>query len=49
MADVTPRDFSEELLLELQRRAQQNSRTVDAEVAAIVEDVLLRDKIRSNC
>ena len=44
MSDITIHDVSAATLAELQRRAQQNSRSVDAEIVAIVEEVLLRAK-----
>ena len=44
MAYVTIHEMPEDTLRELQRRAQQNSRSLDAEVVSILEELLLRER-----
>ncbi len=44
MADVTIHEISEDTLRELHRRAQHNSRSIEAEVISIVEELFVREK-----
>lgn len=46
MSEIMIHDISADTFRELQNRAQQNRRSIDAEAAAIIEEELLRSKYK---